>query len=127
MTTNESTTATVHAKICPECGATFHTANPVKVFCTEQHRVAYANRCLSRGKPVVPLLVTWRRHRNADIGKQALRELCRIASMYIDEDRKDGRESAIQVEALLTGIHIKKFDRPLRSRKGQPGSGSPAQ
>jgi hypothetical protein len=115
MTT--TTTSEAHAKICPECGRTFHTNRPAKVFCDETCRVAYANLSLSRGKPVTPLLVTWRRHRNSEIGKAALRELCRIASMYIEEDRKDGRECALQVEALLTGFHVKKFDRPARARK----------
>lgn len=114
--TTEQATAQAHAKICPECGQTFHTTHPAKVFCDETCRVAYANLSLSRGKPVVPLLVTWRRHRNSEIGKQALRELCRIASLYIEEDKADGRECAIQVEALLNGFHLRKFDR-VRPRK----------
>lgn len=115
MTT--ATTKEAHAKICPECGQMFETTHPAKVFCDEKCRVAYANLSLSRGKSVTPLLVTWRRHRTSDIGKAALRELCRIASMYIAEDRDDGRECAIQVEALLTGFHVKKFDRPNKARK----------
>lgn len=117
--TTETTTTTkeLHSKICPECGDLFQTDKPAKVFCEEACRVSYANTSLSRGKPITPLLITWRRHRTKDIGKAALRELCRIASMYIEEDKKIGRDCAIQTEALLNGFHVKKFDRPNRPTK----------
>lgn len=117
--TTATTTKELHAKICPECGNLFHTDKPAKVFCEEKCRVAYANLSLSRGKSVTPLLITWRRHRESEIGKAALRELCRIASMYIAEDRADSRECAIQVAALLSpdSIHVKKYDRANRPRK----------
>lgn len=121
--TTTTTTAAAHAKICPECGETFTTTHPAKVFCGETCRVAYANLSLSRGKPITPLLITWRRNRNSEIGKAALRELCRIASSYIEEDKVDGRDCAIQVEALLNGYHVKKLDRhPNRRRKPSKAS-----
>jgi len=102
---------TTYTKVCPECGCTFTAETKAQVFCCPDHRVAYANLCLSRGKSVVPLLVTWRRHRDTAVGRLALRKLCQIASMYIEEDRDDGRDSAIQVEALEAGHHLCKFDR----------------
>jgi len=115
--TTDTTTAQAHAKICPECGELFETTHTGKVFCDEACRVSYANTSLGRGKSVVPLLVTWRRHRTTETGKRALRELCRIASIYIEEDRQEGRESAIQLEALWSGFHLSKFDRPARKLK----------
>ncbi len=98
-------------RTCPECGADFDTNHAGKVFCTEACRIAYANLSLSRGKSITPLAITWRRHRNSEIGKQALAELCRILSGYIAEDRDEDRECAIQIEALLNGFHVKKHDR----------------
>jgi hypothetical protein len=113
MTTSTTTTAACPTATCPECGHDFPQTRAGKVYCSSC-RVTFQNLCLTRGKSIVPLLVTWRRHRNAPIGKTALRELCRIASMYIEEDRADGREAAIQVDALLTGFLPTKFDRVPR-------------
>lgn len=114
MTTTETTAAACPTATCPECGKTFPQTRAGKVYCSSACRVTFQNLCLTRGKSIVPLLVTWRRHREAPIGKTALRELCRIASMYIEEDRADGREAAIQVEALQTGFLPTKFDRVPR-------------
>lgn len=106
------------ARTCPECGRTFHSNHKGKVFCSETCRVAYANLALTRGKPIVPLAITWRRNRDTEIGKAALREMCRIIAGYIEEDRADERDCAIQVEALLGGFHVKKHDRrPNLARK----------
>lgn len=115
--TTETTAAPAHAKICPECGELFETTHTGKVFCGEPCRVSYANTSLSRGKTLAPLVVTWRRHRTSETGKRALRELCRIASIYIEEDRVERRDSAIQLEALWSGFHLSKFDRPARKPK----------
>lgn len=115
MTTE--TSAVAHSKICPECGELFETTHAGKVFCTDTCREGYGNVALKRGKPVIPLLITWRRHRNNATGKRALRELCRIVSMYIEEDRAAKRECAVQLEALWGGFHLSKFDRPIKARK----------
>ena len=112
---NEATES--RERTCPECGETFTASHPAKVFCKEGCRVAYANLNLSRGKSIVPLLTTWRRHRDSEIGRLALREMCRIASAYIDEDKLDGRDSAIQVRALLDGFHVRKMDRPIKNSR----------
>jgi len=110
-------TNTPHSKICPECGQLFETTHAGKVFCTDKCRDSYGNVALKRGKPVIPLLITWRRHRNSATGMRALRELCRIASMYIEEDRESGRECGLQLEALWSGFHLSKFDRPTKAKK----------
>ncbi len=95
---------------CPECATPFTAARDAK-FCSTPCKNTYHNRNMKRGKVAMPLLLAWRgarslpkwmRERDAASGEKpptertelsawAFRELCALADLWNEDDRKAGR------------------------------------
>jgi endogenous inhibitor of DNA gyrase (YacG/DUF329 family) len=88
----ENSRGSSYSRECPECGERFHTNHAGKAFCSEQHRVAFTNRCAARGKTLIPLAMGWRNARGGrGIGAQAMQEMVQLLDQFAAEDRAAGR------------------------------------
>lgn len=98
------------AGVCANC------ANPSRTrYCSPKCKRAFNNRAIGRGGPVIPLALAWRASRNGNkeqkaIGASCLNELCRILDLYNEEDRAEGRSTAMTIEyarkLLASGQYI---------------------
>ena len=80
----------VHA--CKECGAKFTKDGRDKHFCRSKCRNAFNNRKKARGAMLVDLFMRARFDRKGT-GEGAYSEMCTLASVWRDEDKKAGRAS----------------------------------
>tara|TARA_R110002012_G_scaffold39633_1_gene109537 strand:- start:1556 stop:1912 length:357 start_codon:yes stop_codon:yes gene_type:complete len=80
----------VHA--CKECGAKFSKDGRDKHFCRSKCRNAFNNRKKARGAILVDLFMRARFDRKGT-GKGAYSEMCTLASVWREEDKKAGRAS----------------------------------
>ena len=77
---------------CCECGVDFTTSHRGKEFCSEAHRVAFANRCAARGKVLIPLAMGWRNKRGGKgLGSDSMKQMVRLLDKYAAEDAAAGR------------------------------------
>lgn len=82
----------VMTRVCCECGVEFTTSHRGKEFCTEAHRVTFANRCAKRGKVLIPLAMGWRNKRGGKgLGSDSMQQMVRLLDKYAAEDRAAGR------------------------------------
>jgi hypothetical protein len=85
---------------CPEClGRVDTSLDWRKMFCTEEHRLAFHNRQLKRGRKLVTLAMAARITRNgtrrpfAAAGRVARRRSEHLLDQWWAEDRQEGRMS----------------------------------
>lgn len=87
-----------YRRVCPECSASFM-GGPDALFCSTAHKTAWHNRAGGRGRNAVPLMQAWRggRGRKGDeMASWAYGELCALADLYNEEDRRAGRIPAAE-------------------------------
>lgn len=80
---------------CQECGAVVikpetSTRNITARFCSRKCRSDFDNRRANRGRVVYDLAMHWRKNRG---DKEALSSLCHQLGIFIERDRRDGRQS----------------------------------
>lgn len=82
-------------KVCPECGRPVYRKTkkgPVPTFCCPEHKVAFNNRQIVRGRVIISLAMAWRQQRGKKgTGSAAYREMIRIVDKFNAEDREAGR------------------------------------
>lgn len=79
-------------RTCAECNQSFQAANPKRLFCCPEHKLAFHNRCAARGKVLIPLAMAWRGKRGAaGLPSSAFKEMCRMLDRFAAEDREAGR------------------------------------
>lgn len=89
---------------CAECLAPVDTSKDArKMFCCDQHRVAFHNRQTVRGRKAMPLVIAERetrggdrRYKRAAAGIAARKRLRRLIAAWIAEDKEAGRMSAAE-------------------------------
>lgn len=85
---------------CPECGAAFVPHHGAQSFCTPDHQRAFHIRSAQRGKIALPFVLTMRRGKkrgNDPNAAYAFRELCRMADLWTEQDKANGRRSELLV------------------------------
>ena len=86
---------------CAECSAPVTAKHPDAAFCGPRCRQAWHRRQASRGQVLTPVAMTWRGARNrkgdAEVGKDAMREMCRLMDRWAAEDREAGRTAVMAV------------------------------
>lgn len=80
----------VGIRVCKETGTEFPDINGQMDFRDKQARSDWLKRRMRRGLAAIDTAMRWRRDRS---DKKALADLCSILSMFIDEDKKEGRPS----------------------------------
>jgi hypothetical protein len=92
-------------RICPECGKGFEvTSNrgKPKLFCTNAHKQAHANRMAVRGKQLAKIALGWRKARGSgDIGKFLFAEMNEMLDTWNAEDVAAKRMDATEYAALV--------------------------
>ena len=79
-------------RTCAECNQPFEAQNRKKLFCSAAHKLAFHNRCMARGKVLIPLAMAWRTKRGSGgTAKKALAEMCRVLDSFAADDREAGR------------------------------------
>lgn len=95
---------------CPGCGDPFPAGGRGlgKTFCTDKCRKAFHRLAISEGAPLAPLVKAWHatRHakpgtREADICRYARGEITSIASLFLDWDADEGRDTVAYVGQLM--------------------------
>lgn len=103
--------------LCPECGQPVTSAGKgrARVFCSEAHKQAHANRCAARGKALIKAAMAWRVNRGSgDVAKFAMAEMCAMLDRFAEEDRLAGRMRADDYFAHVTDF---QFQNPIWSGK----------
>jgi hypothetical protein len=87
--------------ICPECGAAFEPTHGRQRFCSTAHAREFHNLMAARGKALMPLALTWRKHRKPTTpdSRYAFAELCALLDLHAAEDRAVGRNVNLIVSA----------------------------
>lgn len=100
---------------CPECGAPVERRSPrgpAPIFCNQQHKDAFGNRMKRRGGAMLPLILAWRIDRGSgEIAKKAFSEICSMADLFNEIDRKAGRPRADFYAAKLMRGGARYIDR----------------
>lgn len=95
-------------RICPECGQEFETnggRGKPRIFCTEAHKQAHANRRGARGKTLVTLAQAWRKTRGSgDFGKFLFSEVTTLLDAWNAEDLEAGRLDPVEYAKLVVGF-----------------------
>lgn len=79
-------------RTCAECNQPFQALNRKRLFCCPEHKLAFHNRCATRGKVLIPLAMAWRTKREGGgTAKKAFAEMCRVLDGYAAEDREAKR------------------------------------
>lgn len=87
--------------ICPECGQPFQRKGNRQVFCSPEHKQAFANRITTRGKTLVPLAMAHRiRRGGSDHAKRARGDMTAMLDKWAAEDFAAGRMSMEDYEFL---------------------------
>lgn len=87
--------ATTH--VCPECSGPVAQSGKGKrrVFCSEAHKQAHANRRAVRGKAAIALAQAWRIDRGGgETAREAFRQFVALLDEFNLEDREQGRARA---------------------------------
>lgn len=98
IASNDACNTQTAARICQECGEAFQPARVTQAFCCPQHKTAFHNRNMKRGKVILPLLLTMTSARRAKKGSleaaqcsQARAWVYELAGRWEREDRAAGR------------------------------------
>lgn len=113
---------------CVNCGTLFtfdlvHKGRSRR-FCEPACQKKFNNRAVSQGMPLVALIMAWRLARNSaprkQLGAQAFAQLVELADSLIDEEREEGRSSAMildyAAELIAEGSVIDRCRRRERKR-----------
>ncbi|WP_133125814.1 transcriptional regulator [Thalassospira marina] len=87
---NASDVSLVHA--CKECGIAISKQGRDRLFCSTECRSAFNNRKKARGAVLIDLFMRARFDRKGT-GAGAYSEMCTLASVWREEDKKAGRAS----------------------------------
>jgi hypothetical protein len=100
-----TTTASTATRICPECNKPFAVVKKQgkpRVFCSDAHKAAHANRRTARGKALVAIAMGWRQARGSgDLGKELFGQMTEMLDAFNAEDLADGRMGAKDYAASL--------------------------
>lgn len=87
-------------RICPECGQEFTTnggRGKPRIFCTDAHKQAHANRRMARGKSLVAIAQAWRKSRGSgEAGKFFFAELTSMLDEFNAQDLAAGRMDPVE-------------------------------
>jgi hypothetical protein len=91
--------------LCPECSQGFAVVHPNQMFCTPPHKKAFANRQISRGASLTPLVIAARITRggtrgDTTTGRRARQAAEMLIARWVEEDRAAGRMSMVDYIAL---------------------------
>lgn len=81
---------------CPECGQSFKPQRMTQQFCTAAHRKSFNNRRAVRGAELYDLFMALRFERGWAKATGLFQLMCRLASVWKQEDTASGRASYIR-------------------------------